>query len=320
MKLNFSAISLAALAVGILSFGPIIPPPAAAADLRGSMKDSPTYEPEPARGRSWSGFFVGVEAGGGFGIFNATSDTDREYDFYRDTKSESGTVRDSTNFLSDHKTSNIDLGYDGFFGGLNAEYLMQRGNVVFGITGNFDIGNMKGSATESREIFLPANIGDGTNPQINLYNDTTSLSVEQKWNGDLLLKLGITPSRDTLLFIEGGASWARFNLHGSTEASLFDNGEASPGLALPSAQFSDEETRLGWKIGVGASTFLSDHVVGSLIADYADYGSFKSGGKGSKDYPLGDSGYGIAASVNHGADVDLTGWSVKGRISYQFGN
>lgn len=298
--------------------------PAMSADIyHGSTKDTPDYAAASAPSRSWTGFYIGVEAGGGFGIFNATSDITRDYGSFHYETEERPHVKATTDgafrvddpaFIRDHQSKKLDLGYDGFFGGLNAEYLIQRERVVFGLVGQFDIGSLKGSATDSRTIGIPAGAFGEESPAFGLYDERSSLAVEQKWNGDLLLKLGVLATPDTLLFIEGGPSWARFNVKGSTTATLLPGLEGIP--ELPGASFSEDETRLGLKIGVGISSRLDDRLIGSLVADYADYGTTKAGSKGQTDLTSDNCG-GITSTVNHGVDADLSGWSVKGRLSYQ---
>jgi opacity protein-like surface antigen len=335
-------IGLAALAAALISSGA-----AHGADIlgraEGSVKD---YTPT----RSWTGFYIGIEAGGGAGVFEAARRSQRSIDIQDSsfTKpdgddfgtdpdpiccgqayNDDGTLKNGvtrtteiTRLLNDAREDKLDLGLDGFFGGVNVEYKRQIGsNFVAGIFGNFDWGKMSGSDTYARQVSLSGEAIDafkGTNGSADyaLATETGSVSIERKWNGDAGLKLGYLFTPDTLVYGLVAASFGRFNVKGGSDISVLDGADRfSP---YPGSSFDESETKVGLKLGGGIESRLRDNMTMGLEGSWTRYRNLGAGFGGSQYYADEDCpDDGIITSTREVIDGKLGIWDVKATLKYQ---
>jgi outer membrane immunogenic protein len=173
-------ILLTTVSLGALAFAA----PALAADLPAYTKAPPIAAPT----YDWSGYYVGVFGGYGYGNHNLNNAT-----------GPAGSANFTTNYSS-----------EGALGGVEAGYNFQSGNIVFGVEGDYSWSDIKGSdgfrSTDAAGLAS---------------NDATNL----RWSGTLRARGGIAVDR-LLLFFTGG--WAYGDLqHTSTDPVLgvdqFDN-------------------------------------------------------------------------------------------------
>ena len=99
---------------------------------------------------SWSGFYVGLFAGYGWGRAKATAPFDSNTGFFY-------------NFLGNAYAFDA----DGFFGGGTVGYNMQSGAIVFGLEGEVGYLGLKGSAIEPND--LPASADTVTRFKSDIY-------------------------------------------------------------------------------------------------------------------------------------------------------
>jgi outer membrane immunogenic protein len=157
-RILFTAVSLGVL--GLIS-------PALGADLTPYIKAPPAASPM----YDWSGFYVGVYGGGGFGNHNLNN--------------ANGAGAPFANFTVNYDSS-------GAIGGGEAGYNVQSGNMVFGVEADGFWSGIKGS--DSSQFFA------GINPLV-VAIDTTKLQD----GASLRARGGIAVDR-LLLFFDGG--WA----------------------------------------------------------------------------------------------------------------
>lgn len=147
---NLLLASVGLLALGVAS--------ASAADLPRAMPaKAPVYVAPPLY--NWTGFYVGINGGAGF-----------------------GTADFSGPFSTSFNTSG------GLIGG-TLGYNWQMNQLVFGLEGDVDWANIRGSGSCA-----------GTN-----------CSVKHDWLATLRGRLGFTPWDRGLLYVTGGAAWGNVN-------------------------------------------------------------------------------------------------------------
>lgn len=271
-----------------------------ASDLRGSLKDV-AYVEQVATA-TWTGFYIGIEAGGGAGVFDAARDIEHGLSFFHSKED----VREETRLLTDRQSSRLDLGMEGIFGGVNAEYKHQLGKVVVGAFANFDWSGMEGDHSYSREIVLH------TSPDIQLAHESGRLNVEKEWNADLGVKLGWLYTPDTLVYGLIGASWGRFNLSGGSDLSFIE-GEFAP---FPGSSFNRSETLVGLTLGAGIETRLDDAKKWHLGIEgrYTRYADLDDAFSDFNDF---GEDCGVSFSTADRVDGDISEWTARMTLKYK---
>jgi outer membrane immunogenic protein len=173
---------------------------------------------------SWTGFYIGA-----YGAYNDVH-RDSSYGFV------GGDVFPFEDFESD---------FDGFSGGAILGFNYQFDSIVVGIEGDVGFASIEDN---------DGNAGDG------LGGGFGSIKEEIDMTYGVRARLGYAMDR-TLLFIQGGVTWAEY------EAEL-------DGIAIPPG-FEDysDETLFGWQIGGGVEHAVTDMITVRLDYLYTDYES-----------------------------------------------
>jgi outer membrane immunogenic protein len=131
---------------------------------------------------SWTGFYIGVNGGAGWGTAASSIDL-----------SGLGAVITGLGAVGSFPVGSHEL--NGFLAGGQIGYNWQMGNVVFGIEGDGDWANIQGTAPCIEILSCSANI---------------------KWTADATARLGVLPLSNMLVYVKGGAAWAGldYNLSG----------------------------------------------------------------------------------------------------------
>jgi outer membrane immunogenic protein len=201
---------LAGAAIGALSVGS-----AGAADLprRSVLKAAPP--PPPPACAQFRGFYVGGQVG-------AT--------YYKHRWHDLDGFGPSLNAALPATGSADDWGWNA---GVTAGYNWQLGCTVFGVEGDWSWTHAK-----AERVYVSS-----TNTSEDVY-----VSSRMKWFGTLRGRLGGVVAQNLLLYVTGGAAWARFDRNfaytGSTEVETF----------------SDRDTRWGWTAGAGAEWAITSSV------------------------------------------------------------
>lgn len=163
-------------------------------------------------------------------------------------------------------TDSIDVDPDGWLGGIYVGYNYQfTNNVVLGIDADF----AWTGADDSTTVF------DGEDL-------VGSLDSELDWEGAVRARLGYAVDR-FLPYIAGGVAFGRLN------HDVFD------ALGAPSG--SDDDTSVGWTLGVGLEYAFTDNIIGRAEYRYTDFGDFDfdiNGTSASTDLTTNDVRLGIA--------------------------
>jgi outer membrane immunogenic protein len=142
----------------------------------------------PAPVFNWSGFYIGVDAGAGFGSSS-----------WSNIVVPSATGEDYPGVFARHDLS-------GVVGGVTGGYNFQTGAFVYGVSGTFNFGDVDGM----NKCF--GNYGD--------FNAQCTDDVERL--GDLSARLGFTPIDKALLYVQGGVAY-----EGGTASPANENYEGS---------------------------------------------------------------------------------------------
>jgi outer membrane immunogenic protein len=196
---------------------------AGAADL--SAKKAPVYKAPPVVPvYNWSGFYVGVNAGGAWGRSNADTSTVFSPVGYFATSSVPAIA--ATGAQSIHSS--------GFTGGAQAGYNWQTGPAVFGVEVDFNYLGLKGSTNGS--ALYPCCAPTGF---------TINSSISPGWLFTARPRLGYAAD-NWLVYVTGGLAVARIK-GDFTFTDTF-------ATALETASIST--TKTGWTVGAGAEVGL----------------------------------------------------------------
>jgi outer membrane immunogenic protein len=232
-----------ALLNGLLVIGIMLPAPLLAADLRepyaGSLKDAPVY----AAPFSWTGFYIGVHAGYGWGD---SSVGDGGTKLGPNNTPPFGAFSCGPALTGNYCNNPFELEPEGWLGGVQLGANWQRGRLVLGVEG--DIGYL--GIDEESVLDRP-------------FDDQDFASVEYGWYGTLTGRIGVALDR-SLLYVKGGLAVARIEM----EAADIDGGNIFEG-----SHVSTSDTQLGWALGVGLEHALSDRLSVKAEYLYMDFGS-----------------------------------------------
>lgn len=176
--------------------------------------DEPGAVPHASQ-NSWTGFYVGVHAGYGFG----EGDGDTSF------------LPDPSTFGAQPFSSSIEA--DGFIGGGQAGYDWQFGKYVVGVEADLSWSDVQGD-----ERVSPLSDFGGT-PDPAWFQDA---SVELEWLATLRARAGILIKPNALLYATGGVAY------GSVEYETFTSFDPFPQFQY-SGSASDQE--VGWTAGAG---------------------------------------------------------------------
>src|SRR5580700_3775211 len=138
------------------------------------LKAAPSYA---APTSSWTGFYIGVNGGAGWGTAASSIDL--------------GALAGGLGLGG--VTGSLPIGsheINGFLGGGQIGYNWQSGNVVFGLEGDGDWADVEGTAPCIVEF---------------------SCSAKVNWTADATVRLGVLPMSNVLVYVKGGVAWAGLN-------------------------------------------------------------------------------------------------------------
>lgn len=226
-----AAISLAALAT------------AHAADL-GPPAAAPMYTKAPPAAYSWTGFYVGGNAGAAWGSFDPISST----------------APCTVAFFCYFATTSIpainavgaqSISPSGFTGGFEAGYNWQASNIVFGVEGDIEAFSLKGSATAGPVVY----------PCCAPTTFTINSSASTNWLATARGRLGFA-ANNWLFYATGGAAF--------TDLKANFNFSDTFGAANESASISG--TRVGAVVGGGVEVGFWTHWSVKAEYLYVDFG------------------------------------------------
>lgn len=290
--------------------------PAAAADLAMSY---PVKAPPLAR-FSWTGAYIGANAGMGAGVVDysettsvAPGNTTTYYDFQNLTTSTyaAGTVL-GYNTASDTASGAIAGGQVGY------NYQLDN-NVVLGAEADIQWSGISGTAKEnfSNTLVDSANVAyifGSTSTQVLSYGQAgvTERSAGLDYYGTVRARLGYAMGR-FLPYLTGGVAYGRTTVEGSTTSQTFvntldyttgaiTNSTVRGTVALPSTS----EDKWGWTVGGGGEFAIADDWTVKAEYLYMDLGSMDYAYLNSFDSTL------------HMGSVDTKFHTLRAGVNYKF--
>jgi outer membrane immunogenic protein len=217
--------------------------PALAADLPSRTTAPAPYVP-PAPVFTWTGFYIGLNAGYNWGNNDLTLYANPVYAAYFPT----GVKTDS----------------DGFTGGIQAGYNWQMNQFVLGVEGDWvwlDSGKT-GSATIAYPSGYPgAGVGGAS--------VTSTGKIGSDWLATLRARVGYAMDR-WMIYGTGGLAWGNVSSSSSLSASYINAAGVS---TLDLWQGKNDDTRFGWTLGAGVEYAITNNFTTKLEYLYYDLGS-----------------------------------------------
>ena len=221
------------------------PPPHAPKAVRQAAPPAPA--PAAAPSPNYTGFYAGLNGGGGF----------------------ENTINNGVTFCSFFGfgcslaiPGQLNTRPSGFIGGGQIGYNWQAGLFVWGVETDFQWANITGSATVTNSTQLDS-----------LTTTTVTAAGSQKidWFGTLRGRLGWTPTPPLLIYATGGLAYG----HVKTDVSFTGQSPISFFPGVPAAPFggasavTKNDTRAGWTVGGGAEWMFASQW--SIKAEYLFY-------------------------------------------------
>ena len=263
----------------------MIAAPAFAADV--VMEEPPVPAVvEVAEAKGWSGLYVGVQAGYGFG------DTDQlELDPFTFpglvTAFTPAGAPAGSSFAAD---GDFD---DGFVGGAHIGYDWQVNNLVFGVIGDInytDLGDEQSAFSRT-----PA---------------TYTIERELDWTASLRGRLGYAINDNVLIYGTGGVAYGEV-----------DFSYSQPGSAAAFTTSGGQDSDFGYVVGAGVETKITQNISFGLEYLYTNFGdndfeaTLVNGPFGGA---TGAAGSNPAGTTLRGADDDFDFHTVTAKMSYRF--
>jgi outer membrane immunogenic protein len=202
-----------------------------AADM--AVKAPPPAPPAPVY--NWTGFYVGLNAGGGWG-------SNKIDNSFTPGTCNAGFCSLFFTALNIAIPGQFDIDPSGFIGGGQIGYNYQfASNWVAGLEADFQGANIKGDANA-------ANAGMFILGVPNTFQVTGAASQKLDWFGTLRGRLGWTPTPPVLLYATGGLAFGHVQTNASFSGQYLINGffEGSGSTAI-----SQSDTLVGWTVGGG---------------------------------------------------------------------
>jgi outer membrane immunogenic protein len=202
---------------------------AAAADLL-------VKAPPPPPPWSWTGFYVGLQGGAGWGT--------EERGFIEFCNP--GGSCPIINAVPGTERSSFTL--NGLHGGGTAGFNWQKGPIVFGVEGDISGSDINGTGDCSTS-----------------FGDAAGCHTKLDWFATLTGRLGFTVDH-ALIYIKGGGAWGHFNHDVVSTAA----GCGAPGLSCSS---SIGDNRSGFTVGTGIEYAIWHNWSAKVEYDYIDFGT-----------------------------------------------
>ena len=277
--------------------------PASAADMyrgeAGGYKDGPAYVPAD----TWTGFYLGVNAGGLFENSGAWKNDA--------TILSSSSAPQNGDAAALAATSSFNEKGSGFVGGIQGGYNYQVApRFVIGFEADIDGTSL--SARGTKTVTAVAN-GNAS------FQTTATDKRELDYLGTLRARLGILVRPDLLAFATGGFAYGGVQSSSSfNQIGLVKSGSPT---APAFGSGSDDETRVGFTVGGGLEWKISSQW--SMNAQYLYYdlgrASYKSGALSADVGPTAFPGVGIV-SVSPHTETHYSGSDVRVGINYHVGH
>jgi outer membrane immunogenic protein len=256
--------------------------------------DMPMKAPVAAPYNNWTGFYVGLNAGGGWGHSNDPTSAPTTGYF-------SAASTTAVNYAGAQSTNT-----SGFTGGLQAGYNWQWANIVAGIEADFDYFGQKGSSSTSG--VYPGSLLTSSSFTINS-------SVSTNWLFTARPRLGMVVANNWLFYGTGGLAVTQVKANWSFTDNC-NTGVCSVGTFSPptSESTSASATKAGWVVGGGVESALPGKLSLGVEYLYVNFGSISATNSNFTSGTPAPGGQ--TQAFNHSADLTVN--IVRVRLNKQF--
>jgi outer membrane immunogenic protein len=278
-----------------------------AADMGMPLKAPP---PAPPPVQDWSGVYVGLEGGYGWGKQNVETPFDPFFVGKLGPEClKNGTVNCT------HPTVGS-ISQSGWLGGGFAGVQKQWGSWVLGLEAQIDGADIKGDTTAS-SVATHNNADFTVCPSFcRTINSTQTFNSEIDLLGMAGPKVGWAWSPNWMIYATGGLAWAHLtenNSFGQTHQFCFSPGDCTPRVTdIPTTTGDGGLSMFGWAIGAGLD-YKWQIDPGSAIVLGVQYMHYQFG---SDTLTLSDNTFGTGLSI--GQNIKESVDTIKGRISWLF--
>ena len=245
------------LATCVVTVAALIGTPVLAADLGKPVYKAPP-PPPPGPVYSWTGFYVGGNAGYGW----ATADHDWTMTLLNNVALPATVVGSDS-----HR-------FGGALGGLQAGYNWQVSNFLLGVEMDIQISGQQGDQTFLGTIVFASGLPNTTS--------TTSYTDKLPWFGTLRARAGLLATDRWLLYATGGLAYGRVEIDG---VSSIPGSSSTTRASVPPAGFNASTTKAGWTVGGGVEGAITNNWTWKVEYLYMDLGSIS----GSYTFPVNGS-------------------------------
>ncbi len=309
MMRRISLSLLAATAMGLIASQA-----ASAADLGHPVYKAPPPAPPPVQ--DWSGIYVGLEAGYGWGKQNFDN-----FDPFFFSKEEQEFRKECTlDEVSCGPNATIgSVSQSGWLAGGFVGAQKQWGSWVLGIEADFDGADIKGSTTANATLFTFNNADE----QLTQHH-TLNTKIDEL--GTVRGKVGYAWSPNWMIYATGGLAFAHVQTDFSASQQLcFEPGDCEPafgfneitGTPIGGVSGSAGTSMLGWTIGAGLD-YKWQIDQGSAVIFGVEYLHYQFDDHSLAFGPLQQTGFFGETSTFTIGDMQQTIDVIKGRISYLF--
>jgi len=201
-----------------------------------SAADMPVKAPPPPPAWSWTGFYIGLNGGYGWGTNNSANNV-------------GCSGPGICTYVAAGGFPPVQLTPNGFIGGGQIGYNWQVSNLVWGLEADFQGSGIKASGAQ-------------TVTPLGLVSGTDSLQEKLPWFGTVRGRLGIPVSNNWLLYATGGLIYGDVS-RSSNRMNLF-TGTTGTG--------SSSSVQDGWTLGSGTEVALAGRWTAKLEYLYFDLG------------------------------------------------
>jgi len=205
---------------------------------------------------SWSGWYVGANAGGGWGHSNSDAVYNPRSPF------DTAAVDSTSNALN------------GALGGLQAGYNVQTGAFLFGFETDIQATGQQGDAqstvTQTSQTICQLSCMPPAPPTVTKAPFDTAQKLP--WFGTIRGRVGVTPSAGWLVYATGGLAYGEIKTNTTFTAPPVVCPSPCTGTPGGSVAGNFSQTRAGWVVGAGVETALAGHWTGKLEYLHVDFG------------------------------------------------
>lgn len=272
---------------------------ASAADL---PRKAPALVPAPPPAISWTGFYVGLNAGYGWGSNHGIDNTTTSS--FCNNPPISSCPAESDSLVAALRGQ---FGTDprGFIGGGQIGYNWQRGTFVWGVETDFQGTAIKGGTNVINTVECCSSTGAPGHPVI----VTGAGGQKLDWFGTLRGRLGWLPINPLLVYVTGGLAYGHVRTNTSFSGVLVNPTPINGSTAL-----SASDTRAGWTVGGGLEWMFAPRwsVKGEYL--YYDLGTVTL----NQNFVLAGGGFPSLFGAGVQSEAHYKGSIARAGINYRF--